>query len=129
MIHGRDIQEGLLADAAQSSPPIDIRFTVDNPDIIHRVQEFHRSFATLQNILCNVCLERFPTITTNTIPTEICHRCNIDKETPKLFSVENNMDPGPVPHELSVSSINVVKAHFHLMVLNTVFASAALPQK
>ena len=39
------------------------------------------------------------------------------------------MDSGPVPHELSVSSINVVKAHFHLMVLNTVFASAALPQK
>ena len=45
MIHGRDIQEGLLVDAAQSSPPIDIRFTVDNPDIIHRVQEFHRNFA------------------------------------------------------------------------------------
>jgi len=36
--------------------------TVYNPDIIHKVQEFHRSLTTLQNVLCNVCLEQFLTL-------------------------------------------------------------------
>ena len=29
--------------------------TVDNPDIIHKVEEFHRTLVTLQNVFCNVC--------------------------------------------------------------------------
>jgi len=106
MLQSGDIQEGLrttLEVTESSSINIHIpNITVDNPDIIHKVQEFHQSLTTLQNVLCSVCLEQFPTFA-NTAATQICRHCNLDTQIPKLFSIENNMDPGPVPFELSVS--------------------------
>jgi len=102
------IEEGVMIthDVTQSSSVnIDIlSFTVDNPDIINKVDEFHRTLVALQNVLCNVCLEQFPTFASNTTPTDICCRCNLDTQIPKLYSLQNNMDPGPVPLELSVSA-------------------------
>ena len=34
-----------------------------------------------------------------------CRRCSCDKNVVKMFSNENNMDPGPVPAELKDLSI------------------------
>ena len=74
---------------------------VDDPEVVQRMREFHTSLVTLQNSLCNVCLECFPSIKTN--DSGVCNRCQADKEVPVLYSGANNMDPGPVPPELSVS--------------------------
>ena len=49
--------------------------------------------------MCCVCLERFPTIKTD--DGGVCTRCQADSKTPKIYSAGNNMDPGPVPPELS----------------------------
>ena len=70
------------------SPPINVHFsniTVNNPDIIHKVQKFHRTFATLQNLLCNVCLEQFPCFMTNSAVADMCRHCNFDTHIPKPF--------------------------------------------
>ena len=135
MLQSEDIQEGLreTLDTTQSSPPIHhfADITVDNPDIIHRVQEFHRTLATLQNVSCNVCLEQFPCFMTNTTATEICRRCDLDTQIPKMFSAENNMNPGPVPPELSVHYINVVKIfllHDVRIKSSVLTCTTALPQ-
>jgi len=97
-------------DPSQSSASmtidIDTNVTVDNPDIIHKVKEFHNTLATSQNVVCNVCSEHF--YANNNTPSKICCCCNLDTQLPKLFSSQNNMDPGPVPFELSVSCINVI---------------------
>ena len=74
---------------------------VDDPEITWRIQEFYRDLTTLENTLCNVCLEQFPSIKAN--ETGVCNRCQGDSEVPRLYSAENNMDPGPVPPELCVS--------------------------
>ena len=34
-----------------------------------------------------------------------CSRCGRDKRIPKLYSPANNMDPGPVPPQLQVTSL------------------------
>ena len=107
MLQGGGIQQGVrkTLEATELSPPLHFEnITVDNPTVIHRVKKFHRNLATLQRILCDVCLEWFPTFIINTTATEICHR---DTQTPKMFSAENNMNPGPVPPELLLCYINV----------------------
>ena len=76
---------------------------IDHPDVIQRVQQFHRTLSDLQNIFCELCKERFPMIKTNQL--SICSRCQTDSQHPKLFTLENNMDPGPVPTELCVSCV------------------------
>ena len=38
---------------------------VDDPEITRRIQEFYRDLTTLENTLCNVCLEQFPSIKAN----------------------------------------------------------------
>ena len=86
--------------SASMSIDIDTNVTVDNPDIIHKVKEFHYAFATLQNVVCDVCSEDF--YPNNNTPSEIFRRGNLDTQLPKLFSSQNNIDPGPVPFELSV---------------------------
>ena len=68
---------------------------IDHPDVIQRIQGFHRILSDLQNVLCNICKERFPTISTDELG--VCHQCLVDFEVAKLFSAENNMDPGSVP--------------------------------
>ena len=39
---------------------------IDHPDVIQRIQGFIESYLTdLQNVLCNICKESFPTISTD----------------------------------------------------------------
>jgi len=55
MLQGGDIQEGLRTtfdDIESSSINIHIpNITVDNPDIIHKVQKVHQSLTTIQNAI------------------------------------------------------------------------------
>lgn len=76
--------------------------TVDDPEIIQKITTFHEHLAALENTLCSVCLECFPSIKTN--EAAVCKRCQGDNELPILYSAANNMDPGPIPPELCVSS-------------------------
>jgi len=48
---------------------------------------------------CIVCHETWPTRTSLQVPQHayICIRCKHDKDSPKLFSQENDMHPGKVP--------------------------------
>ena len=39
--------------------------TVDDPAVIQRMRTFHSDLRALRNTLCNVCLERFPSVKTN----------------------------------------------------------------
>ena len=74
--------------------------TVDDLEITQRI-EFHRGLATLENILCNVCEQKFTSINVDT--AGVCIHCCNDNEVPGLYSLENNMDPGRVPPKLCVS--------------------------
>ena len=74
----------------------------DDPIVVNRMQQFHSTMSALQNVFCETCLECFLSGVTNR--SRICSHCLTDSEVPKLYSTENNMNPGPVPPELSVSS-------------------------
>ena len=50
-----------------------------------------------QNKKCTTCNEQWPTRTHLNVDTYICMRCQRDKHNPKLFSADNDMDPGNVP--------------------------------
>ena len=110
--------EGLRElETTESSPSISIHFrnlSVHDPEIIHEVQQFHSSLAALESVLCSTCLEQFPSINTNV--TRLCRCCLLDTDVPKLFSAENNMDPGAVPSEFYVSCIHFI-IHKSLMLL------------
>ena len=56
--------------------------TVDDPEITQRIGEFHRGLSTLENILCNVCLEKFPSIYVDT--TGVCIHGRNDTKVPGL---------------------------------------------
>ena len=68
-----------------------------------RMSNFHSKLASLEFRECNTCSERFPNLTMSRNNTE-CSRCHQDRRIPKLFSTANNMNPGPVPQQLLVSS-------------------------
>ena len=73
------------------------------PTVQSKINKFHTSMASLQMSACVVCMERFPgmTVMMTSAGTE-CARCSSDKHSPKAYSLENNMHPGPVPQELLV---------------------------
>ena len=68
-----------------------------------RMLNFHSKLASLEFRECNTCSERFPNLTMSRNNTE-CSRCHQDRRIPKLYSTTNNMNPGPVPQQLLVSS-------------------------
>ena len=72
-------------------------------EVTQRLQQFHATLATLANVQCDVCLERFPSVKADV--SGVCNRCCGDPGEIKLYSAANNMDPGVVPPELSVSHI------------------------
>ena len=86
---------------------------VPAPPPLHENQHFNkvmdciRSFELKQMSLnfkfCTICKER--RIETKISSSSICKRCNSDKNSLKLFSFQNNMDPQSVPPELSDLSI------------------------
>ena len=92
---------GERLETAESSHSINL--SVDDPEIIGQVQQLHSCLATLESVPCTTCLKQFPSIVVNV--TGLCHCCHVDADVPKLFSAENNMDPGAVPSELYVSYI------------------------
>ena len=65
-----------------------------------KMTTFHKEIATLSSPTCNTCMEAFPGLKVNS--RSECVRCSRDKHTPKLYSMANNMNPGPVPSELQV---------------------------
>ena len=78
----------------------------DHPDIIAKMTEFHTHMDSLQSAKCEVCLEQFPNLRLDT--QQCCRRCAADKHVPKLFSSQNNMNPGVVPPELTVSCYTAI---------------------
>jgi hypothetical protein len=71
--------------------------TTINEDELHMLKNFRNKMDNIYYKLCNVCNERIPSLT---LIREMCRRCYNEKNTPKKFSAENNMDPGEVPEEL-----------------------------
>ena len=92
---------------ALPSPQIPTQFnrevpSFNDPAVIRKMCEFHEGLLNLEFSCCVVCMERFPSgISGNAM--NVCKRCATDKHLPKLYSGDNNMDPGPVPPELAVS--------------------------
>ena len=63
---------------------------------------FHRFEENLRHLRCKVCKETWP-ITNQSMSEQnyTCTRCKRDKKTScRLFSADNDMDPGTVPAEL-----------------------------
>ena len=65
---------------------------------------------SLAPVKCTVCLENFPTLKVNA--AGICTCCHDDRHSPKLYSAQNNMNPGPVPPKLKVSYPVLIKFLF-----------------
>ena len=85
-----------------SGNPIEVTVrAVDDHGVIQKMKEFHEDIGSLEAVRCIICQENFPNLKTNEIGH--CTRCHRDTKIPKLYSSENNMHPGPVPPELSVS--------------------------
>ena len=69
-----------------------------------KMKKFHSRLAALQMARCATCLETFPGRRTSLSNDEaVCVRCLRDEPVPKMYSAENNMNPGTVPPELTVS--------------------------
>ena len=81
----------------------------DDPEVIAKMTQFHDELAGLQLQKCSICLERFPNISINN--NHNCKRCDNDNSIPKLFSAGNNMDPGSIPLELTVSIVPCMYIH------------------
>ena len=77
---------------------------IHQPAVRSKIRKFHSGMAGLQVSTCVTCMEKFPgmTVRMTSAGTE-CIRCSRDKHCPKIYSSENNMNPGPLPHELLVS--------------------------
>ena len=73
------------------------------PAVQSKMHKFHSQLINLKTSTCITCMERFPgmTVRATSAGTE-CVRCSRDKHSPKTYSLDNNMHPGPVPLELLV---------------------------
>ena len=58
---------------------------------------FTKTQSAWQQRQCNVCKEIWPTRSCLNSDSYTCYLCKRDKRSPKLFSTENDMNPGPVP--------------------------------
>ena len=75
-----------------------------------KMGKFHASMATLDTPVCTTCSESFPGLQLYSNSTE-CLRCSRDKHIPKVCSSANNMNPGPIPPQLQVSSTDIFTCH------------------
>ena len=73
----------------------------DDPEMIAKMKQFHDDLTGLQLQKCSICLEQFPCMSIS--DSGSCKHCDNYNNVPKLFSAGNNMDPGSVPLELTVS--------------------------
>ena len=67
------------------------------------IRSFELKEMTREIILCSVCKERRIDLKVNS--KGVCKRCASDKQDIKMFSNENNMNPGKVPNELAALSM------------------------
>ena len=65
------------------------------------MNKFQKQIDKWNHKQCIFCLERWPVrMQHDSGCNYTCLRCKRDKHVPKLFSAQNNKDPGPVPPEL-----------------------------
>ena len=96
------------------APPASAQPLLHQPAVQARMRKFHSQLASLEVSTCTTCLERFPGMTTRqTAAGTVCIRCHRDTHSPKAYSWENNMHPGPVPMELVVSVDSGIVQSFH----------------
>ena len=86
-------------------------------------RKFHEHFASLSP-KCFTCLEHFPGIQLYPSITE-CMQGYRDKHIPKLYSSTNNMNPGPLPPQLKVSTC----VCFITIIIRIVFITIARTYK
>ena len=81
---------------------------VDNPLyeqewVTNDMNRFHSSQEMLQHCQCTVCKEMWPTkqnLAAESIQWYVSKRCKRDKKSLKVYSADNDMDPGLVPQQL-----------------------------
>ena len=66
----------------------------------NEMAKFHSSINSLEHRECVTCKEAWPTKQGLTLARLECLRCKRVKGNPKLYSQENDMDPGALPLEL-----------------------------
>ena len=76
---------------------------LEQPSVQAKMRRFHSHFSTLDVPTCTTSSKGFPGLKLHSRSTE-CLPCSQDKHTPKLYSVDNNMNPGPVPPQLQVNT-------------------------
>ena len=74
---------------------------LDQPNMRAKLHHFHASLASLEASTCTTCFEALPRLPLTTQSLE-CKRCANDGHIPKLYSIDNDMHPGPVPPQLQV---------------------------
>ena len=88
---------------------------------LNSIRKFHAKMAFCAYSECATCNENFPSI--NAQKRTECTRCSRDKKHPKLYSVDNGMDPRLVPLELQgltqveemlISSVMPIMSLYHL---------------
>ena len=84
---------------------------LEQPSVQAKMRAFHRHLNTLRSVTCTTCSEGFPSLKLHAQTSE-CVRCSKDMHMPKMYSAANNMDPGPVPPQLLVSSQSMDSTHF-----------------
>ena len=91
MRESRRSQTSTLPDVAEPAEPA-------RPEFWEHGLEFHRAMESRDFLICVTCHELQFTVTDNDDSRYVCKRCTKD---PVTFSAENDMDPGPVPKELT----------------------------
>ena len=74
---------------------------VDNAHVVAAMTRFHERVSQICFAYCTTCNKGFPSVTLCSQSSEWV-RCSRDKRMPKLYSGDNNMDPGTVLVELQV---------------------------
>ena len=94
--------------------PMRVQFPLLNERSVQtKISQFHEHMSSLSVSKCSVCMEQFLNLQLRCNATE-CVRCSRDKNSPKLYSPGNNMDPGSQPLELQVS---ILYDRVHVLLL------------
>ena len=101
-------EQRALGALSQSQLPL-----IQQRSVQAKMKKFHTHLATLEVSRCSTCLEAFPGLHLQPGSTE-CARCGRDMHTPKLYSSGNNVDPGPIPAQVSKMTVfhDITLLHF-----------------